>query len=155
MKVQVEWSAPMRFEGVAEGGTRIVMDAMPEHGGTGAGPSPMQTVLAALAGCTGMDVVSILSKMRAPLERLAIGVEAERASEHPKVFTKIHLRYEFSGANLAQEQVEKAVSLSMEKYCSVSAMLKRSVEVTYEIVLVPGDGVEPPTRGSSGLRSTT
>src|SRR3990170_66575 len=155
MKVRAEWTAPMRFDGVAESGTRVVMDAMPEHGGTGAGSSPMETVLAALAGCTGMDVVSILSKMRAPLERLAISVEGERAAEHPKVFTTIHLRYEFSGANLAREQAEKAVTLSMEKYCSVSAMLKRSVEVTYEIVLVPGDGVEPPTRGSSGLRSTT
>ncbi|MDR7419149.1 MAG: OsmC family protein [Armatimonadota bacterium] len=137
MRVNVTWQAPMRFDAEAEGGTRVVMDALPQHGGTGAGPSPMQTVLAAVAGCTGMDVVSILNKMRAPLEALAIGVEAERASEHPKIFTKIHLRYEFSGPNLQREQVEKAVALSMEKYCSVSAMLKKAAEVTYEIVLNP------------------
>jgi putative redox protein len=137
MNVNVTWHAPMRFDGEAEDGTRLVMDALPQHGGTGAGPSPMQTVLIAVAGCTGMDVVSMLSKMRAPLERLAIAVAAERATEHPKVFTKIHLRYEFSGSNLQREQVEKAVTLSMDKYCSVSAMLKKAAAVTYEIVLNP------------------
>lgn len=137
MKATVTWKAPGRFDGEAEGGTRLVMDSLPQYGGTGAGPSPMQTVLLAVAGCTGMDVVSILGKMRAPLERLVIGVEAERAAEHPRVFTKIHLRYEFSGDGLQREQVEKAVSLSMEKYCSVSAMLKKAAEVTYEIVLTP------------------
>jgi putative redox protein len=137
MKVNVTWHAPMRFDAEAEGGTRVVMDALPQHGGTAAGPSPMQTVLAAVAGCTGMDVVSILNKMRAPLERLAIGVEAERATEHPKIFTKIHVRYEFSGPNLQREQVEKAVALSVEKYCSVTAMLRKAAEVTHEIVLNP------------------
>jgi putative redox protein len=137
MKVNVTWSAPMRFEGEAEGGTRLVMDSLPQYGGTGEGPSPMQTVLIAAAGCTGMDVVSILTKMRAPLERLVIDVEGERATEHPKVFTKIHLRYAFSGDGLQREQVERAVSLSMEKYCSVSAMLKKAATVTYEIVLAP------------------
>jgi putative redox protein len=76
--------------------------------------------------------------MRAPLERLTIAVEGERATEHPKVFTKIHVRYEFAGDGLQREHVEKAVSLSMEKYCSVSAMLKKSVEVTHEIVLLAG-----------------
>jgi len=111
------------------------MDAMPEHGGTGAGPSPMQTVLIALAGCTGMDVVSILRKMRAPLDGLTISVSAERAAEHPKVFTRIHLRYEFSGRALLREQVEKAVSLSQEKYCSVAAMLRHSAEITYEVAI--------------------
>jgi putative redox protein len=140
MKVNVTWSAPMRFDGTAEEDTTATMDAMPEHGGTGAGPSPMQMTLMALAGCTGMDVVSILRKMRAPLKGLMMYVEAERAAEHPKVFTKIHLRYEFSGDGLQREQIEKAVTLSQEKYCSVSAMLKKAAEVTYEIAL-SGDQV--------------
>jgi putative redox protein len=128
----------MRFDGETGDGTRIVMDAMPEHGGTGAGPSPMQTVLMAMAGCTGMDVVSILRKMRAPLDALTISVSAERAAEHPKLFTKIHLRYEFSGQGLLREQVEKAVALSLEKYCSVAAMLGRSATVTHEIAIAAG-----------------
>lgn len=135
MKVSVTWTEPMRFDGAAEEGTTATMDAMPEHGGGGAGPSPMQMTLMALAGCTGMDVVSILRKMRAPLKGLIMHVEAERATEHPKVFTKIHVRYEFSGDGLQRDQVEKAVTLSQEKYCSVSAMLKKAAEVTYEIVM--------------------
>jgi putative redox protein len=135
MKVRARWIAPMQFAAEAEGGLRVVMDSSPGHGGAGVGPSPMQTVLAALAGCTGMDVISILTKMRAPLEGMAIDIEAERAAEHPRVFTKIHLRYEFDGAGVTREQVEKAVTLSLERYCSVTAMLRKSAEITHEIVL--------------------
>lgn len=138
MKIQASWTAPMRFDGVSEDGLTVAMDAMPEHGGTGAGPSPMQTLLIAMAGCTGMDVISVLKKMRAPLERLTIGVDGERASEHPRIFTKIHLRYEAAGQGLEREQVEKAVSLSLGKYCSVSAMLRKAAEITYEIVIATG-----------------
>lgn len=137
MKIEATWTPPMRFDGTAETGTHLVMDAMPDHGGTGAGPTPMQTVLLAMAGCTGMDVVSVLRKMRAPLETLRLVVSAQRASEHPKVFTKIHVRYEAAGEGLTREQVERAVSLSLEKYCSVTAMLRQTAEVTYEIVLAP------------------
>jgi putative redox protein len=135
MKADVTWKAPMRFDGTAETGTSMIMDAMPEHGGTGAGPSPMQAVLIAVAGCTGMDVVSMLKKMRAPLESLTVAVEGERATEHPKVFTKIHIRYDFAGEGLQREQVEKAVSLSLEKYCAVHAMLHHTVRFTHEIVM--------------------
>jgi putative redox protein len=123
----------MRFDAETEQGLRVVMDAA--AGEAPAGPSPMQTVLAALAGCTGMDVASILAKMRAPLERMTIDVEAAQAAEHPKVFTRIHLRYEFAGAGVTREQVERAVSLSLERYCPVTAMLRRSAEITHEVVL--------------------
>jgi putative redox protein len=121
----------MRFDAETEGGLRVVMDAA--AGEAPAGPSPMQTVLAALAGCTGMDVASILAKMRAPLERMTVDVEAERAAEHPRVFTKIRLRYELAG--VTRDQAEKAVSLSLERYCPVTAMLRKSAEITREIVL--------------------
>ncbi|MDR7484358.1 MAG: OsmC family protein [Armatimonadota bacterium] len=135
MKTQVTWTPPMRFDGAASSGGTLVMDARPEHGGTGAGPSPLETVLMAMAGCTGMDVVSILQKMRAPLKHLTITVDGERAAEHPRVFTSIRIRYEASGAGLTREQVERAVILSLEKYCSVTAMLRQTAEITHEIVL--------------------
>ncbi len=134
---KIEWTAPMRFEGFAEGVGSIIMDAAPGHGGGGAGPTPMQTVLLALAGCTGMDVVSILTKMRAPLEGLTIEVSAERAAEHPKVFTRIHLRYLVRGKGIQEEDVRKAVTLSQEKYCSVSAMLRATAELAFDVVVNP------------------
>lgn len=133
MNVRATWTPPMRFDAETDQGLHVVMDAT--AGKTPAGPSPMQTVLAALAGCTGMDVVSILRKMRAPLEQMTIDVEAARAAEHPKVFTRIHLRYEVAGAGVTREQVERAVSLSLQRYCPVTAMLRRSAEITHEIVL--------------------
>ncbi|MBC7123973.1 MAG: OsmC family protein, partial [Pseudothermotoga sp.] len=108
-----------------------------ESGGLSAGPSPMELVLVALTGCTGMDVVSILSKMKVldEVESFRMEVSSERAQDHPKIYTKIHLKYIFKFKNQPfKEQVEKAVQLSQEKYCSVSAMLKKAAEVTYEIV---------------------
>jgi putative redox protein len=115
----------------AESGGTITLDARPEHGGTGQGPSPMETLLLALAGCTGMDVVSILGKMRAPLDGLEIRVSGDRADDHPRVFTRIRLEYVFRGNDLRPEQAGRAVQLSQEKYCSVSAMLRASAELTY------------------------
>ena len=126
----VRWISGLQFRGTAESGPAITMDAGAEHGGEGTGPSPMETVLLALGGCTGMDVVSILSKMRAPLEGLEIKIAADRAEEHPRVFTRIALEYVFAGAGLRPEQVGRAVELSQTKYCSVSAMLGRVAELT-------------------------
>lgn len=131
MKATVRWGNGMRFMGTPESGARITLDALPEHGGSGQGPSPMETVLLALGGCTGMDVVSILQKMRAPLEGLEIRIAADRADTHPKVFTRITLEYVFSGQDLQPDQVKRAVELSQEKYCSVSAMLRRAADLTY------------------------
>jgi len=99
----------------------------------------MESVLIALAGCTGMDVVSILRKMRAPLAGMRIEVNAQRAPEHPKVFTQIHVRYVAWGEGLQHDQVEKAATLSQEKYCSVSAMLKKTADLTYEVVVADHD----------------
>jgi putative redox protein len=131
MKATVRWAKHMRFVGTPESGAQLTLDALPEHGGTGQGPSPMETVLVALGGCTGMDVVSILSKMRAPLEGLEIRIAADRADTHPKVFTRIRLEYIFSGPGLEADQVKRAVELSQEKYCSVSAMLRRVADLSY------------------------
>ena len=131
MNATVRWTSGLQFRGTAESGPAITLDATPEHGGGGGGPSPMETVLLALGGCTGLDVVSILTKMRAPLEGLEINIMAERAEEHPRIFTRIALEYVFAGAGLRSEQVGRAVELSQTKYCSVSAMLRRSAELTY------------------------
>ena len=131
MNATVRWTTGMRFAGIPESGAGITLDALPEHGGSGQGPSPMETVLLALGGCTGMDVVSILGKMRAPLEGLEIRIRADRATTHPQVFTRIVLEYVFSGPGLQADQVQRAVDLSQEKYCSVSAMLRRTADLTY------------------------
>ncbi len=142
MRVEARWASDMRFEGTNEDGLRVVMDAHPDHGGTGGGPTPMESLLLALAGCTGMDMIPMLRKMRAPVERFVIEVTGERAHEHPKVLTAIHLRYLAAGRGLRAEQVEKAAALSQEKYCSVSAMLRKAALVTYDVVVTDtGDAV--------------
>ena len=137
MNARVRWTVGMRFDGSAESGGAMTMDARPEHGGEGAGPSPMETVLLALGGCTGMDVISILVKMRAPLAGLEIAIAADRADEHPRVFTRIALEYVFVGDGLRPEQVSRAVELSQERYCSVSAMLRKAAPLTYSWRIVP------------------
>ena len=137
MNARVRWTTGMRFDGIAESGGAMTMDARPEHGGEGAGPSPMETVLLALGGCTGMDVISILVKMRAPLAGLEIAISADRADEHPRVFTRIALEYVFVGDGLRPEQVSRAVELSQERYCSVSAMLRQAAPLTYSWRIVP------------------
>lgn len=135
--MKTEWLGKMCFLSRTDSDRQILMDGKKENGGLGAGPSPMELVLAALTGCTGMDVVSILSKMKVldEVEVFNMEVSAERSQEHPRVYTKIHLKYIFKFKDQPRkEQVEKAVQLSQEKYCSVAGMLKKTAELTYEIV---------------------
>ncbi len=103
--------------------------------GNGKGMSPMKAVLASLGGCTGIDVLMILQKMREPVREVNVYIDYERAKDYPKIYTKIHLKYVVVG-NVKKESVEKAIKLSEEKYCSVNAMLSKSTEVTrtYEII---------------------
>jgi len=137
--VTVYWTPPRRFAGIGAVGAPVAMDARPEHAGEGSGPMPMETLLMALAGCTGMDVAGVLEKMRIPLTTLTVSVSGERADTHPKVFTRIHIRYEAGGPSLTSAQLERAVRLSHEKYCSVAAMLRPTVSMTHEIVLVESE----------------
>jgi len=97
----------------------------------------METFLMALGGCTGMDVVPILRKMRAPLESLTIHITANQRAEHPRVFTNVHVRFIATGSGLRPEQVKKAVKLSEEKYCSISAMLSKTATLSFEVVVEP------------------
>ena len=99
----------------------------------GTGASPMELLLQSLAGCTAMDVVSILQKKRQALTSFQVRVEGERADEHPKVYTKIHLKYNVNGREISEKAVTDAIELSRTKYCSVSAMLAETAEITYEV----------------------
>ena len=135
-KAQVTWAGPgMRFVGETESSPAIVLDSSGEFG-THSGPSPMELVIIGLAGCTAMDVVSIMDKKRQPLTNLQVKTASERAEDHPKVFTKIHLEYVAYGTGISEKALQRAIELSEKRYCSVQAMLKKSAEITssYRIV---------------------
>jgi len=130
-----EWKHGELFEGATENGNTIVMDADAAHKN---GPSPMEAVLMALCGCTSVDVVSILEKKRQQLTGLRVSAAATQASVPPRVFTHIKLTYAVRG-KLSRTAVEHAVSLSKEKYCSVSRMLEKAATIEYEIVYPEGE----------------
>jgi putative redox protein len=132
LKVTTTWQSDMAFDAEV-GGHHVVMDAAEEFGGKESGPRPKPLLLAALGGCTGMDVVSLLKKMRVDYRAFRIRAAAEISDEHPKVFTSVHLIYEFEGRALPLDKLKKAVDLSQERYCSVSAMLRKASPLTYEI----------------------
>jgi putative redox protein len=134
-KVETAWQGNMKFDAVVSG-HHIVMDALPVVGGNDEGARPKELMLASLAGCTGMDVVSILKKMRVELEYFNIMVEAEMTEEHPKHYTNMHIIYEFKGEGLELEKLQKAVMLSQDQYCGVSATYRKAMEITYEIVIL-------------------
>ena len=131
-KVETDWKGEMKFDAMVSG-HHVVMDALPAVGGNDSGPRPKELMLASLAGCTGMDVVSILKKMRVEFDSFNIVVEADVTEEHPKHYTGMHLVYEFKGKNLDLEKLNKAVELSQDKYCGVSAVYRKAMPVTYEI----------------------
>jgi putative redox protein len=116
-------------------GHHVMMDSLPAGGGADEGSRPKELMLAALAGCSGMDVVSILKKMRVEITGLDIRIEANVTEEHPKHYDKMHVIYEFTGSDLPMEQLKKAVDLSQERYCGVASVYKQVMEVTYEIVI--------------------
>ena len=131
MLTEFTWKGKMVFEAKTESGHSVTMDAKSEVGGEDNGARPMELLMVSLGGCTAMDVVSILEKMRADLESMTININSERASQHPKIFTKINIEYNFTGRGIKEENVKKAIELSLDKYCSVSPMLKEKAEITY------------------------
>lgn len=144
----VTFKGPMAFEGLSESGHRIIMDASEEVGGENRGVRPMELVLLSLGGCTGMDVVSILRKMRVTYTAFEIEIDADRVLTHPKVYERLMLRYRLEGDRASSDQIIRAVKLSQEKYCSVSAMLARTAEVLVEIVL-NGETIYPLSQRTS------
>jgi len=133
VKARVQWNGRMGFVGVSGTNHAVVMDASPENGGDGAAASPMEMVLMGLAGCSGMDVVSILRKKRINLWTMDIVLHAERADDHPRVFNNVEVTFIFKGENLKDKPLEDAVRLSMEKYCSVAGMINKTAEITWSI----------------------
>ncbi|HQQ03145.1 MAG TPA: OsmC family protein [Bacteroidales bacterium] len=131
-KVSLNWLEDMTFEANVNG-HQIVMDALESAGGHDRGPRPKPLVLAALAGCTAMDVISILNKMHVSPQNFRIEVEAEVTQEHPKVYHTIKLIYIFKGQNLPIDKLQKAIDLSQERYCGVSAMLRKAANISYEM----------------------
>ena len=121
----------MAFEAESQSGHRFMLDARPEVGGDGKGPAPMEVLLVSLAACTGMDAASILKKKRVNLKSMTVKVNGEQAPQHPKYFTKIDVQFDFEGFDLKEEDVKRAIELSKDKYCSVSAMLKDKAEISY------------------------
>lgn len=139
--VSTQWLGKMAFEGIVSG-HKIVIDAEPHVGGENRGARPKPLMLLALGGCTGMDVVSILNKMRVELEKFNVVVEGELTEDYPKYYHKMHVIYEFTGKNLPIDKLEKAVKLSEERYCGVSAVYKKAVIITSEIRVIDSDQIK-------------
>ncbi|MCC6533206.1 MAG: OsmC family protein [Burkholderiales bacterium] len=138
MKVRVKWVENVCFMAETESGHAIVMDGAPEGGGRNLGPRPMETVLAGTGGCSAYDVVTILRKARQPVKQCELHIDAERAAEDPKVFTRIHLHFVVTGTGVKKEHVERAVHLSAEKYCSASIMLAKTATISHDFEIVEG-----------------
>ena len=136
MKARIKWVENVCFVGESASGHAIVMDGAPEGGGRNLGPRPMETVLLGTGACTAYDVVHILKKARANITDCVVEINSERANEDPKVFTKIHMHFIVTGKDLKPQQVERAINLSAEKYCSASIMLAKTAEITHDFEII-------------------
>lgn len=136
MKARIKWVENVCFMGESETGHAVVLDGAPEAGGRNLGMRPMEMLLIGMGACTSFDVVTILKKSRQNISDCVAEISADRADEIPKVFTKIHVHFVVTGENLNAGQVERAVKLSAEKYCSASIMLSKSVEITHDFEIV-------------------
>jgi putative redox protein len=136
MKTRIDWKDGMSFLAESGSGHSVLMDGPPEAGGKNLGPRPMEMLLMGTGGCAAFDVVLILQKSRQDINDCAVEIEAERAQEEPKVFTRIHFHFILSGKKLNPQQVERAISLSAEKYCSASIMLGKTAELTHDFEIV-------------------
>jgi len=138
MKVRVKWVEDVCFLAETESGHALVMDGAPEGGGRNLGARPMETVLAGTGGCTAYDVMTILRKARQPVKHCEVRIDADRAPEDPKVFTRIHFHFILTGSGVKKEHVERAIHLSAEKYCSASIMLAKTATITHDFEIVDG-----------------
>jgi putative redox protein len=130
-KMTATWDGGLRFVHTSVSGHALVTDAPETSGGTDTAPSPLELILLGVIGCTGVDVATILTRMKEPLAGLEVSAEFERADEHPRVYTKIHLIYRLRGA-LDEKKVRRAIELSETKYCSASAMVGKTATITHE-----------------------
>jgi putative redox protein len=136
MHASVEWEGKMAFSSKGDNGTSVALDAPAAVGGEGNGFRPKELLLTGLAGCTAMDVISILRKMKCEPATFRVEVTAEESAEHPKVFTAFHLTYHISG-EVPVDKLEKAITLSQDRYCGVTAMYRSFAPVIHEVVIEP------------------
>ena len=132
--INIQLKGEMSFD-VEIDGHHLTIDSAPHAGGKNLGPRPKPLMLASLAGCTGMDVVSILRKMRVPFDDIRIEVQGNLTETHPRYYDKMHIIYYIKGSNLPLDKIETAVNLSQEKYCGVTYSFRLSAKITHEIIL--------------------
>lgn len=133
------WKGGMSFDGSAGSGFTLPMGASSDVGGADDGFRPLELLLVGLAGCTAMDVISILKKKRQEVTDFSVSVQAERANDHPKVYTKINLEYKIAGKGLDRAAVERAIELSETKYCSAQAMLGKTAQIENTLIVLEND----------------
>ncbi len=137
-KVEVNWKGDMLFESDGPGG-KVMVDAGEKVGGQGNGVRPKALMLTALAGCAGMDIASLMKKMRLTVEDVQINVEGDLTEEHPKYYKKVRVEFRFYGTDMNKEKLTKVVNLSIDKYCGVLEMFRRFAEIETEIVFIEND----------------
>lgn len=138
MKARIKWVEDVMFVGESGSGHTLVIDGPPDFGGRNLGMRPMELLLQGLGGCTAFDVMLILKKSRQQVTDCVVEIEAERAEQEPKVFTRIHVHFIVSGVGLKPNVVERAVKLSAEKYCSASIMLGKTAEISHDFEIREG-----------------
>jgi len=146
MKARIKWVEDRTFIGESGSGHKIVLGTAFGSEGRSPGPSAMELVLIGMGGCSGYDVVHILEKGREPIEDVTVELEAERAQQEPKVFTRIHMHFVVKGRGLAPEKIERAIALSVEKYCSASAMIAKTATITHDFEVGDTTAAEAGTR---------
>ncbi len=136
MKARIKWVEEVKFLGETASGHALLMDGPVESGGQNLGPRPMEMLLLGMGGCTAFDVVTMLKKSRQQVHDCVVELSAERADEVPKVFTRIHAHFIVSGKGLKESHIERAISLSAEKYCSASIMLGQMAEISHDYEVI-------------------
>ena len=136
MEMRLKWAGGAVFIGLSSGGHTVVMDGPPEGGGRNLGPRPMEMLLMSMAACSTYDVVSILQKSREDITDCDVRITANRAPDHPKIFTDIHLHFVVSGRDVKERNIKRAIKLSAEKYCSASIMLGAMAKITHDFEVV-------------------
>lgn len=136
MEVEVKQVKGISFVGRADSDHWVVMDGPSDLGGYGAGSRPMELLLIALGGCTGMDVVTLLDKMRVEYDHLEIRISASQREEYPKIFTEIHVEYKIFGEEVSEDKVKKAIDKSQNKYCPITGILKESADISYNYEII-------------------
>ena len=139
METQLKWAGNAAFIGRASSGHTVIMDGPAEGGGRNLGPRPMEMLILGMGACSAYDVVSILKKSRQKITDCEIEITSQRAESDPKVFTEIHMHFVVSGSDLKEKQVERAITLSAEKYCSASIMLGVTAAITHDFEIVSAD----------------